>query len=239
MEVSGQQRARDAALAAAEKAVVKERLRPRSAARLDYLVVKRLLDLTGALVGLLLLFPLFVLLSLLVVVASPGPVFHRRRVLRQQVYQEGALLTFDAFKFRTMIINADAFLAQRPELLREYRRDFKLKDDPRVTRIGQYLRQFSLDEFPQLFNVLSGQMSLVGPRMITPPELAMYGEHAAKLLSVKPGLTGLWQVSGRTDVGYAERVRLDMYYIDHRSPGMDLQILLRTIGSVLRRHGAY
>lgn len=204
-----------------------------------YLTSKRLLDIVGALFGLLVLFPLFVLLSVLVRLSSPGPILHRRRVLAHQSYHGGTPKSFDAFKFRTMIVGADIYLAKRPDLMAEFQKDFKLRDDPRVTKVGHKLRRASLDELPQLINVLRGQMTLVGPRMISPPELEMYGEYSAKLLSVKPGLTGLWQVSGRQNVSYTERVKLDMYYIDHRSLTLDIEILLRTVVSVLKRQGAY
>jgi len=204
-----------------------------------YLVSKRLLDIVGALFGLFVLFPLFAVLSVLVRLSSPGPILHRRRVLAHQSYHGGTPHSFDAFKFRTMIVDADAYLAKRPDLMAEFQKDFKLRDDPRVTTVGHKLRRSSLDELPQLINVLRGQMTLVGPRMISPPELEMYGEYAPKLLSVKPGLTGLWQVSGRQNVSYTERVKLDMYYIDHRSLVLDLEILLRTVVSVLKRQGAY
>ncbi len=204
-----------------------------------YLASKRLVDIVGALLGLVLLFPIFVVLTVLVRLSSSGPILHRRRVLALQNYKNGTPKSFDAFKFRTMIVNADAFLNEHPELLAEFQKDFKLRDDPRVTTIGHKLRRASLDELPQLFNVLRGQMTLVGPRMISPPELEMYGEYASKLLSVKPGLTGLWQVSGRQNVSYTERVKLDMFYIDHRSLVLDIEILLKTVVSVLKRQGAY
>ena len=209
-----------------------------------YAFAKRLLDFFGALFALLLLFPIFVALAVLVRISSPGPIFHRRRVLAQQSYQgeNQRLGTFDAFKFRTMIVNADRYLEERPELLKEFiENGFKLKDDPRVTKIGGIMRRTSLDELPQLFNILIGQMSLVGPRMITPPELAMYetDENMRRLLSVLPGLTGYWQVNGRQDVHFTERVRLDMEYVETRSFGLDLEILVKTVISVLRREGAY
>jgi len=204
-----------------------------------YLFTKRAIDLIGSLVGLVLLFPVFVMVAWMVRRDSPGPAFHRRRVLRRQRYQGGDAATFDAFKFRTMITDADEYLRRNPQLMREFQKDYKLRQDPRVTPFGNKLRVTSADELPQLINVLLGQMSLVGPRMISPPELEMYGEHAAKLLSVKPGLTGLWQVSGRQHISYQERVRLDMSYIDNRCLLLDLQILLRTIKCVLLRHGAF
>ncbi len=219
--------------------------RPLSSSALRvYMTAKRLLDFFGALIGLMLLFPLFALLAALVRISSPGPVFHRRRVLARQSYlgEEQKLKTFDAFKFRTMIVDADRYLEERPELLKEFiENGFKLKNDPRITKIGAFLRRSSLDELPQLFNILAGQMSLVGPRMITPPELAMYetDENMRRLLSVPPGLTGYWQVNGRQDVHYTERVRLDMEYVDSRSFWLDVEILLKTFVSVLRREGAY
>jgi lipopolysaccharide/colanic/teichoic acid biosynthesis glycosyltransferase len=202
---------------------------------------KRCIDVAGAFAGLFFFSFFFLILAVLVVVASPGPIFHRRRVLSWQPgYMYGTRpRTFDAFKFRTMIVNADDYLARNPKLREEFEKDYKLKEDPRVTKIGHHLRRLSLDELPQLINVLRGQMSLVGPRMISPPELIMYGEYGKKLLAVKPGLTGLWQVSGRQNVSYAERVRLDMHYIDNRSLVMDIQILLKTVACVLKRRGAY
>ncbi|MBC7806531.1 MAG: sugar transferase, partial [Akkermansiaceae bacterium] len=142
-------------------------------------------------------------------------------------------------KFRTMIPDADGWLRQNPDTWTEYQKQYKLQDDPRVTKIGRWLRRTSLDELPQLINILRGQMSLVGPRIITPAELSHYADYAAKLMSVTPGLTGWWQVSGRSGTSYAERVQLDMWYIDNRSPGLDLHILIRTIGVVFQRYGAY
>jgi lipopolysaccharide/colanic/teichoic acid biosynthesis glycosyltransferase len=139
-----------------------------------------------------------------------------------------------------MEVDGDAILAQRPELAAELQTHHKLKDDPRVTRVGRFLRSASVDELPQLINVLRGEMSLVGPRMISPAEKAEYGQMQFNLLTVKPGLTGLWQVSGRADLSYAERVQLDMHYIRNYSIWLDLQILfVQTLPAVLRRRGAY
>jgi lipopolysaccharide/colanic/teichoic acid biosynthesis glycosyltransferase len=205
---------------------------------IGYLIGKRLLDIVGALIGLVLFSPVFLLISLLICLDSTGQTFHRRRVLAQQSYTGGLPMMFDAFKFRTMMDRADEFLENNPELMQEYQKEFKLMQDPRVTKIGAPLRRWSLDELPQLWNVLVGQMTLVGPRMITPPELINYGPEAARLLSVKPGMTGLWQVSGRANVSYSERVRLDMFYIENRSLKLDIEILIRTVGCVLGRRGA-
>ncbi len=196
--------------------------------------VKTLLDYTLTIALLLLIAPLLLIIGLAVKFDSPGPVFYRRRVLG--VHGK----PFDAFKFRTMFTDGAALLAQHPDLAAELHTKHKLKDDPRVTPVGRLLRRFSLDELPQLFNVLLGQMSLVGPRMISPAESQEYGRHKVNLLTVKPGITGLWQVSGRSDVSYEERVRLDMHYIRTYSIWRDLQILfIQTPPAVLRGHGAY
>ena len=204
-----------------------------------YKLAKRALDITGSLIGLLLLFPLLLIIAALVRLDSRGPVFHRRRVVARQDYDStGEPETFDAFKFRTMRVDADEYLRERPELWEEYQKDYKLHNDPRVTRLGGWLRRTSIDELPQLVNVLLGQMSLVGPRILTKEELCRYGEHRAALLSVTPGLTGLWQVSGRQSVSYEERIRLDMAYLEGRSFYLDVEILLRTVESVISGRGA-
>lgn len=198
------------------------------------LLVKTLLDYFVILTAFVFLLPIFAVIALLIKLDSPGPVFHPRRVIGLGGHE------FDALKFRTMYVNGDEILARYPELVAELRAAHKLKDDPRVTRVGTWLRRTSLDELPQLINVLRGQMSLVGPRMISPAETAEYGEQHLNLVTVKPGLTGLWQVSGRSDLSYAERVRLDMHYIRNYSVWTDIQILfVQTIPAVLRRRGAY
>lgn len=218
---------------------------PRLSASLPNLIYaagKRSMDIVGALFVLIVLFPLYLTVAVLVRLDSAGPIFHRRRVLARQNLdgvQADSPATFDAFKFRTMRADADEYLRQNPHLWVEYQKNHKLKDDPRVTRLGRVLRRTSIDELPQLVNVLRGQMSLVGPRMITPEELERYGIDRARLLSVKPGLTGLWQVSGRQNIGYDERVRLDMHYVARRSLTLDIQILLRTVHCVLAGHGAH
>lgn len=196
--------------------------------------LKTLLDYTIVLAGALLVLPLIGLLGLLIKLDSPGPIFYRRRVLGL------GGKAFDAFKFRTMVINGDEILAQHPVLQAELKAKHKLKTDPRITRLGHWLRRTSLDELPQLVNILLGQMSLVGPRMITPAEAEQYGRLKQNLLTVKPGLTGLWQVSGRSDLAYAERVQLDMHYIRNYSLWLDLQILFfQTLPAVFRGRGAY
>ena len=138
-----------------------------------------------------------------------------------------------------MYVDGDQILAQYPGLQAKLAAEHKLKDDPRVTHLGRFLRRFSLDELPQLFNVLRGQMSLIGPRIISPEELADYGQWEMNLLTVKPGLTGLWQISGRSNLSYEERVRLDMHYIRNYSIWLDIFIIWRTIPTILKGRGAY
>jgi len=182
---------------------------------------------------LILLTPLLLLIGLLGKFISPGPVLHRRRVMGLNGRQ------FDAYKFRTMYVNGDEILQENPELQQLLAEEHKLKDDPRVTRFGSLIRRLSLDELPQLFNVIKGDMSLVGPRMISPGEMKEYSKWGINLLTVRPGITGLWQVSGRSDVGYEERVRLDMHYIRNWTIWLDIQLIIQTIPAVLRGTGAY
>ncbi|MCB0127406.1 MAG: sugar transferase, partial [Caldilineaceae bacterium] len=192
------------------------------------------LDYSIVILGSLLLLPVLSLLALAVKFDSPGPILYRRRVLGVGGKE------FDAFKFRTMHVNGDEILARHPELRAELQATHKLKNDPRITRVGKLLRRTSLDELPQFLNILLGQMSLVGPRMISPAEAEMYGQMRQNLLTVKPGLTGLWQVSGRSDLTYSDRVQLDMQYIRNYSIWLDLQILFfQTVPAVLKGSGAY
>jgi len=193
---------------------------------------KRVIDLLGSAVLILLLSPLFLTLTCLILLVDGVPVIYRRRVV-------GPRGEFDAYKFRTMIRDADAVLAANAQLSEAFAQQFKLRSDPRVTRLGAWLRKYSLDELPQLINVLKGQMSLVGPRMITSAELQKYVPHGARLLTVKPGITGYWQVEGRQEVSYTERVRMDVYYITNWSLWLDLKILLRTPWKIIRTQGAY
>ncbi len=195
--------------------------------------LKFILDYVLTLGALTVLLPFMAVVALLVKLSSKGPVIHKRRVMGLNGRQ------FYAYKFRTMVVNGDEVLAMHPELKEELARTHKLKNDPRVTKIGAFLRKLSFDELPQLFNVLKREMSLVGPRMISPEEVAMYKQFDMNLLTVLPGITGVWQVSGRSDVSYEERVRLDMYYIRNWSLWLDLQIVFQTIPAVLKSRGAY
>lgn len=197
-----------------------------------YAVAKRCLDVFVAGFLLVLLFPLLIPISIAIVLDSPGSVFYRRRV----VGKGGR--PFYALKLRSMVENGGLQAVGDCRLTEEYNNNHKLRRDPRVTRVGGVLRKTSLDELPQLVNVLRGEMSLVGPRMISFPELEKFGEWQEKILQVKPGITGLWQVSGRSDLDYDDRVRLNVYYVDHRSLLFDLKILARTIPAVLTGRGA-
>jgi Undecaprenyl-phosphate galactose phosphotransferase WbaP len=184
-----------------------------------------------------LLMPLFAVLAILIKFTSHGPIFygHQRVGLNNT--------RFKAWKFRTMVAGAekaiDDYLDRHPELREEWERDHKLKDDPRVTPIGRFMRKWSIDELPQIWNVLRGEMSAVGPRPIVENEIETYGEHFDTFCSVLPGMTGLWQVCGRNDTTFDERIQLGIYYIHHWSPWLDLYLLAKTVKTVLFTKGAY
>jgi lipopolysaccharide/colanic/teichoic acid biosynthesis glycosyltransferase len=200
----------------------------------DQILVKSIFEYTLATIMVVALSPLLALLAAAVRLSSPGPIIHRRKVLGVSGQE------FSAYKFRTMFTNGDEILASRPDLQEELRTTHKLKVDPRITPVGRWMRRYSLDELPQLFNVLFGQMGLVGPRMISPAEAKKYGRHRMNLLTVKPGITGLWQVSGRSSLSYDERIQLDMLYIRNYSILLDAQILfVQTLPAVLSTRGAY
>jgi exopolysaccharide production protein ExoY len=188
-----------------------------------YHVSKRLLDIALSAIGIIGLLPVFLIIAICIKLDDGDDVLHFREIIGQNGRR------FFALKFRTMIPSADAYLAKHPDLMRKYQQNMKLAHDPRITYIGKYLRKTSLDELPQLFNVFIGQMSLVGPRIIHPSELPRYGEWGQKRLSVKPGITGLWQVSRRQHICYEERILLDMHYIDSRSFTTDFAILVKTL----------
>lgn len=197
---------------------------------------KWLLDKTLAVVAFVLLLPFFLIVPLLVKLTSRGPVFYRQ----ERLGREG--MKIRVWKFRSMYADADArlakILAEDPARKAEWEANFKLADDPRVTPLGKLLRKTSIDEFPQLFNVFAGDMALVGPRPIVEKEIPYYGASYEIFSSVKPGITGLWQASGRSDTDYARRVALDVRYVLNWSPWMDIWILFRTVGAVLFMRGA-
>jgi exopolysaccharide biosynthesis polyprenyl glycosylphosphotransferase len=194
---------------------------------------KRALDIVLIVLVLPLLIPLFAVVALLIRLETPGPIFYSAR----RVGENGR--EFKMYKFRSMIANADA---QREELIKQNNLDPrhpKIKDDPRITRIGSLIRRTSIDELPNLLNVILGHMSLVGPRPPTPDEVLLYEEWHKQRLQIIPGMTGLWQVSGRSDVPFDEMCLLDIYYIENWSLKLDLQILMMTLPRVLMRQGAY
>lgn len=197
-----------------------------------YYIIKRTADIFLAAFGLVFLLPVFLMIALFIKLDDGGDVLHFREIIGMNGKR------FYALKFRTMRADADEYLAKHPELMRKYQQNMKLEKDPRITQAGRFLRKTSLDELPQLFNVLVGQMSLVGPRIIHPSELPRYGEYAEKRLSVKPGITGLWQISGRQHISYDERILLDMRYIDHRSHVVDFTILVKTLKVFIVHTGA-
>ena len=202
-----------------------------------YYYLKRALDIGIIILFCPILLPVFLLLILLVACTSKGPVFYGHK----RVGKNGK--EFKCWKFRSMVINSqemlEQILATDPVRTAEWEAERKFKDDPRVTKVGQFLRKTSLDELPQLVNVLIGEMSLVGPRPVTEPELEKYGKSRDYVLSVLPGLTGLWQVNGRSETSYEERTYFDTFYIQNWSIWMDLWILIKTVWVVLKRKGAY
>lgn len=228
--VIGPDEGRDHAVAA----LFRRHLRARASSRIDA-ACKRSLDLLGACALLFAIWPLLLVIAAIVSMDGGPAMFRHRRI-----GQGGK--TFGCLKFRTMMLGSEEclqeYLHYHPEAREEWSRDRKLASDPRVTPIGRFLRATSLDELPQLFNVLAGEMSLVGPRPITGDELALYGPAAPLYVSLRPGITGLWQISGRNDVSYAERVALDSRYARERGIFLDIEILLRTPGAVLLRTGA-
>jgi lipopolysaccharide/colanic/teichoic acid biosynthesis glycosyltransferase len=188
-----------------------------------YYALKRLIDIVLAALGVVVLIPVFLVIAICIKFDDGGDILYFREMIGLQGRR------FTILKFRTMIPNADAYLEQHPELQLEFEKNMKLKVDPRVTRLGRFLRKTYLDELPQLFNVLAGHMSLVGPRSLPAHELTLYGEYAQKRLTVKPGITGSWQVSENRYSSYTKRILLDIHYIDNRSFFLDLIILLKTL----------
>ncbi|MCO6049151.1 sugar transferase [Mesorhizobium sp. RP14(2022)] len=200
-------------------------------------VMKRGFDIFGALCGLVALSPLFLLVAALVKLHDGGSIFYGHR----RIGRGGT--PFHCLKFRTMVPDGDTvltlFLHANPEARAEWEETRKLKNDPRVTRVGQVLRKLSLDELPQLINILRGEMSIVGPRPVVRDELDMYGNSAIYYFKSRPGLTGLWQVSGRNDVSYDARIAFDQRYVENWSIGQDLRIIMKTIPAVYAARGSY
>ncbi|WP_243388211.1 sugar transferase [Bacillus kexueae] len=200
-------------------------------------ISKRIIDILGAIFGLISLSPLFLFISIFYMFGeNKGPVFFK------QIRIGKGGKEFYIYKFRSMVVNAEEKLKQDNELYKKYiENSYKLEphEDPRITRFGRFIRATSIDEIPQLINVLKGEMSLVGPRPVVKEELKEYKDKVNEFLSVKPGVTGYWQVSGRSSVGYPERTNIELYYIYNQSFMLDIKILLKTIIVVLFKRGAY
>lgn len=206
---------------------------------LDGNFIKRMFDVVFALFVLTVFSPVYLILMILVALNSKGPIFY----VQQRIGKN--YRPFNCIKFRTMIDNADealeTIMQESDRVRQEFQDSFKLKQDPRITKIGKFLRLTSLDEFPQFWNVLKGEMSVVGPRPLVPEELSKYGHKIDTVLKIKPGITGLWQVSGRNDIPYPKRVKIDVYYATSHNWLLDLWIVYKTIGVIVfpRNNGAY
>ena len=199
--------------------------------------IKRFTDIVLVVIGGIILLPLLLIIALMIKISSPGPVLYKHK----RIGMNGK--PFSAYKFRSMVLDSEERLNQLlesdSELRKEWETNFKLRNDPRITTIGKILRRTSFDEFPQLINILKGEMSLVGPRPIVEAEAEKYGDDYIRIFSVRPGLTGLWQVSGRSNTDYNERVAYDMYYLQSWSVWLDIWVLLKTFSVVLKGKGAY
>jgi lipopolysaccharide/colanic/teichoic acid biosynthesis glycosyltransferase len=202
-------------------------------------IAKRLFDIVFSLSVLVLCAPIYLILAAAIACTSSGSIFYvQERVGKNYRH-------FGCIKFRTMVPNADRVLdemmARSADLRQEFSENFKLKHDPRITKIGKFLRITSLDEFPQFINVLKGEMSVVGPRPLVPEEIEKYGNSIDKVLTIRPGITGLWQVSGRNDIPYAQRIRIDVSYVKRRNFWLDLRIVIMTVAVMLmpKNNGAY
>ena len=199
----------------------------------SYRFLKRVFDIFGSLTLIILLFPVFLIVTLIVACSDGFPVIFKQRRLGEGGKE------FWIYKFRSMRKDAEEILRSRPDLMKEYQETFKIQNDPRLLPAGSFLRKTSLDELPQLFNVLFGNMSLVGPRPIVASEIAKYGQHQNVYLAMKPGCAGLWQCSGRSQLTYEERIEKDIEYYMHASFRRDFLVLWRTGVSVIKREGAY
>ena len=224
---------------ATEDTIVKQNLKDEiNVKRSIYCIFKRIIDVFGGIVGVVLLIPVTigVYIARKILKEDDGPLFYEQ--LRYG--KDGK--KFRIYKFRSMCVDADKklkeYLANNDEARKEFEENQKLKNDPRITKIGDFLRKTSIDELPQLINVLKGEMSLIGPRPIVDGEIEKYGTNKDKFLSVKPGLTGYWAANGRNNITYSERIKMELYYVDNMSFGLDLKIFSKTIVSVIKKEGA-
>ena len=206
-----------------------------------YRTIKRILDIIGAFAGCLVLLPLSLCVWIANLIAKDnGPVFYTHKRIGKNGKE------FKMYKFRTMCMNAHDMVKDEESMKRyftveqieEWKENYKIEDDPRITKVGKFLRKTSLDEVPQVFNILKGELSIIGPRPVTEEELEKYESNRKKFLSVTPGLTGYWAANGRSDTSYDERIEMELYYVDNMSLKLDMKIFLKTIISVLKREGA-
>lgn len=198
-----------------------------------YKFFKRMMDVFFATLGLIILSPVFAIIALIIKLESKGPVFFKHT----RIGKNGKIIKL--YKFRSMVENAEDLIKKfTPEQMKEYKENYKLTDDPRITKSGKILRKTSLDELPQLLNIIKGELSIIGPRPVIQEELEKYGENAPKFLSVTPGLTGYWAANGRSDTTYEERMEMELFYVDNLSFKLDVKVFFKTIGAVLKREGA-
>lgn len=198
-----------------------------------YIKIKRVIDVILASVALILLSPLFAIIAIAIKIDSKGPVFFAHK----RIGKNGKIIKL--YKFRSMVINAEELIKSfTPEQMKEYKENYKLTNDPRITKVGKFLRKTSLDELPQLINIINGDLSIIGPRPVIADELEKYGTNKDKFLSVTPGLTGYWAANGRSNTTYEQRMEMELYYIDNLSLKMDIKVFFKTILSVLKKEGA-
>ena len=194
---------------------------------------KRIVDIILGCIGLVLLSPVFLILAICIKIDSKGPVIFAHKRIGKNGKE------FNMYKFRSMYENAEEMIENFNEEQKiEWQENFKLENDPRITKVGKFLRKTSLDELPQIVNIIKGDLSIVGPRPIVDEELEKYGENKEKFLSITPGLTGYWQANGRSNTTYEERMQMELYYIDNQSLLLDIKIFFKTIVSVLKKEGA-
>ena len=198
-----------------------------------YIKIKRVIDVILASVALILLSPLFAIIAIAIKIDSKGPVFFAHK----RIGKNGKIIKL--YKFRSMVINAEELIKSfTPEQMRESKENYKLTNDPRITKVGKFLRKTSLDELPQLINIINGDLSIIGPRPVVADELEKYGVNKDKFLSVTPGLTGYWAANGRSNTTYEQRKEMELYYIDNLSLKMDIKVFFKTILSVVKKEGA-
>lgn len=201
--------------------------------RTPYKIVKRITDILFSTIGLIILMPIFAIIAIAIKIESKGPVFFKHT----RIGKNGKIIKI--YKFRSMVENAEDLIQKfTPEQMKEYKENYKLTDDPRITKIGNILRKTSLDELPQIINIIKGDLSIIGPRPVVQEELEKYGENAPKFLSVTPGLTGYWAANGRSSTSYDERMEMELFYVDNMSFKLDVKVFFKTILSVLKREGA-